>query len=61
MTIIQEFQKKAREKNRVLESARKLSVRDYIIVFFFYKELFRIKEMYLKEKKKSQKKIQKNN
>ena len=26
--------KKAREKNRVLESARKLSVRDYIIVFF---------------------------
>ena len=34
MTIIQEFQKKAREKNRVLESARKLSVRDYIIAFF---------------------------
>ena len=35
MTIIQEFQKKAKEKNRVSESARKLSdARDNIIDLF---------------------------
>ena len=46
----------ATEKNNVLESARKLlDARKNIIVFFF-KELFRIKLIYLKQKKKSQKK-----
>ena len=35
MTIIQEVKKKAKEKNKVLESARKLSdTRDEIINFF---------------------------
>ena len=52
--------KKAKEKNNVLESARKLlDARKDIIVFFLKKELFRI--MYLKQKKKNQKMNQKMN
>ena len=57
MTIIQKFQKKVKEKNRVLESARKLSgVRDEIINLF-EKGVFRIKIMYLKQKKKISRRI----
>ena len=51
MTIIQKFQKKVKEKNRVLESARKLSgVRDEIInlfekgIFPYKDNVFKIKE-----------------
>ena len=51
--------KKIEEKNGVLESARKLSdVREDIIVFL-KKELFRVKEMCLKQNKKNQEKNQK--
>ena len=59
MTIFQEFQKK-KEKNRVLESARKLSdARKIILLIFLKKEIFRIKVVHLKPKKKNQKKNQK--
>ena len=54
--------KNTKEKNSVLESARKLlDERKDIIVFFLKKNLFRIKLMYLKQKKKNQKKNQKKN
>ena len=57
--------KKAKMKNSVLESARKLhdSRKDIIVFLFFFlkKELFHIKIMYLKQKKKNQKKNQKMN
>ena len=55
-------EKKAKEKNRVLKSARKFSgARDEIIIFL-KKEFFRIKIKHLKEKKKkNQRKNQKNN
>ena len=56
MTITQNFQEKVKEKNNVLEYARKLfGVRDDIINLL--KEgFFRIKIMHLKQKKKNQKK-----
>ena len=48
--------KKAKEKNNALKSARKLlDARKYILVFL-KKETFHIKVMYLKQKKKNQKK-----
>ena len=50
--------KKAKEKNRVLESAKKLSDA-MILLIFLKKEFFRIKIMHLKQKKKNQKKNQK--
>ena len=54
--------KNTKEKNNVLESARKLlDERKDIIVFFLKKDLFRMKLMYLKQKKKNQKKNQKKN
>ena len=58
----QRNEKKAKEKNRVLKSARKLSgARDEIIIFL-KKEFFHIKIKHLKEKKKkNQRKNQKNN
>ena len=52
MTIIQKFQKKVKEKNRVLESARKLSgVRDKIINLF-EKGIFPYKDNVFKTKEK---------
>ena len=49
-----------KEKNRVLESARKLSdARKIILLIFLKKEIFRIKVVHLKPKKKNQKKNQK--
>ena len=61
MTITQEVKRKAKNKNKVLKSAKKLlDARDDIIGFFLKKEPFRIKIMYLKQKKKkNQKKNQK--
>ena len=55
-------EKKAKEKNRVLKSTRKLSdVRDEIIISL-KKEFFRIKIKHLKQKKKkNQRKNQKKN
>ena len=44
--------KKAKEKNRVLESAKKNCLIQEILLVFLKKELFRIKIMYLKQKKK---------
>ena len=56
MTITQNFQEKVKEKNNVLEYARKLfGVRDDIINLL-KKGFFRIKIMHLKQKKKNQKK-----
>ena len=53
--------KKAREKNRVLESARKLSVRDYIIVFFFVKGTFPYKgNVFKRIKEESEEELEKN-
>ena len=52
MTIIQKFQKKVKERNRVLESARKLSgVRDEIINLF-EKGIFPYKDNVFKTKEK---------
>ena len=61
MTITQEVKREAKNKNKVLKSAKKLlDARDDIIGFFLKKEPFRIKIMYLKQKKKkNQKKNQK--
>ena len=57
MTITQEVKKKAKKKNKVLKSAKKLlDARDDIIGFFLKKEPFRIKIMYLKQKKKKNQK-----
>ena len=56
MTITQNFQEKVKEKNNVLEYARKLfGARDEILIFL-KKGFFRIKIMHLKQKKKNQKK-----
>ena len=47
--------KKIEEKNKVLKSAKKLfDARKDISVFFFKKDFFCIKVMYLKQKKKNQ-------
>ena len=55
-TIKQELIQKE-EKNNVLKSAVELfRVRENIIVFFLKKEFFRLKVMYLKQKKQNQKK-----
>ena len=52
MTIIQDVQKKAKEKNRPLESARKLfDARDEIINFF-EKGIFPYKDNAFKTKEK---------
>ena len=59
MTIIQEFQKKAKEKNRVSESARKLSDARDNIIDLFEKGTFPYKANASKKKKKNQKKNQK--
>ena len=40
MTIIQEFEKKKKEKNKVLKSARKLSDGRHDIIDIFEKEIF---------------------
>ena len=57
MTITQEVKRKAKNKNKVLKSAKKLlDARDDIIGFFLKKEPFRIKIMYLKQKKKKNQK-----
>ena len=59
MTIIQEFQKKAKEKNRISESARKLSDARDNIIDLFEKGTFPYKANAFKKKKKNQKKNQK--
>ena len=51
MTIIQEFQKKAKEKNRVSESARKLSDARDNIIDLFEKGTFPYKANAFKKKK----------
>ena len=51
MTIIQEFQKKAKEKNRVSESARKLSDARDNIIDLFGKGTFPYKANAFKKKK----------
>ena len=51
MTIIQEFQKKAKEKNRVSESARKLSDARDNIIDLFEKGTFLYKANAFKKKK----------
>ena len=61
MTAIQEIQKKKEEKNKVLESTRKLFDVRKDIIGFFKKGFFRLKVMYLKQKKKNQKMNQKMN
>ena len=53
--------KKAKEKNRVLEYARKLSDARDEIINFFEKGIFPYKYNTFKQKKKSQKKNQKKN
>ena len=52
--MVQEVQK-IEEKNRVLKSAKKLSDARDDIIDLLKKELFCIKVMYLKQKKKNQK------
>ena len=63
MTIIQEVKKKIKEKNRVLESAKKMSDARDEIINFFEKWIFPYKDktFQTKEKKKNQKKNQKKN
>ena len=53
--------KKKEEKNKVLESTRKLFDVRKDIIGFFKKGFFRLKVMYLKQKKKNQKMNQKMN
>ena len=48
--------KKIEEKNKVLESAAKLFRVRKDIIDFFKKKFFRLKVMYLKQKRKKQKK-----
>ena len=52
MTIIQKFQKKVKEKNRVLESARKLSDVRHEIINLFEKGIFPYKDNVFKTKEK---------
>ena len=53
--------KKAKEKNNVLESAKKKLLNGRKDIVFFEKELFHIKVMHLKQTKKTQKQNQKMN
>ena len=54
------IQKKVKEKNDVLKSARKVLQENCLLVFL-KKEFFSIKVMYLKQKKKNQKKRESTN
>ena len=61
MTMVQEFQKKKKEKSRVLESARKLFDARDDIIDLFEKGTFPYKgNVFKTKKKKNQKKNQKN-